>query len=144
MGEACASHPRLAEEYHRILLSYVQGPDREGNFIEHAPLRRGAYWGIARLAETRPGLAAPAAPDLLLALAEPDPASRGLAALALGRILAGPAEFPDKCSLKARAGQALCWLTGDTASFPLFRHGALADTTVAALVAEALRLLGTP
>lgn len=54
MGEIMARHPRLAEEYASILCSYIipsQGPD---NYLEYRPLRQGAYWGIARLAQASP------------------------------------------------------------------------------------------
>jgi hypothetical protein len=59
MGEIMARHSRLAGEYHRILLTYIvhkEGPD---NFLEHLPLREGAYWGAARLTQARPGLVRP-------------------------------------------------------------------------------------
>ncbi len=48
MSEAMTNNEVLAEEYHRILLSYVW---EEGNFLEHGPLRAGALWGIARVSE---------------------------------------------------------------------------------------------
>jgi hypothetical protein len=51
MAEAMACHPRLAEEYVHILLSYIR---EDGNFLEYAPLRRGALWGIGRLAQVYP------------------------------------------------------------------------------------------
>jgi HEAT repeat protein len=51
MAEAMACHPRLAEEYVRILLSYIR---EDGNFLEYEPLRRGALWGIGRLAQVHP------------------------------------------------------------------------------------------
>jgi HEAT repeat protein len=51
MAEAMACHPRLAEEYVRILLSYIR---EDGNFLEYEPLRRGALWGIGRLAQVYP------------------------------------------------------------------------------------------
>jgi HEAT repeat protein len=51
MAEAMACHPRLAEEYVRILLSYIR---EDGNFLEYESLRRGALWGIGRLAQVYP------------------------------------------------------------------------------------------
>lgn len=54
MGEIMAWDPSLAREYSSILLSYIvpcNGPD---NYLEYTPLRQGAYWGIARLAQTGP------------------------------------------------------------------------------------------
>jgi len=46
MGEIMAQDKRLADEYYKILLSYV---DEEGNFLEYKPLRKGAIWAIERL-----------------------------------------------------------------------------------------------
>lgn len=72
MGEIMAQNGRLADEYHRILLTYLihkEGPD---NFLEHLPLREGAYWGAARLAQARPWLVQPFAPYLVRALSDED------------------------------------------------------------------------
>ena len=46
MGEIMTRNESLASEYRHILLSYVN-PD--GNYLEFAPLRAGAVWGIDRL-----------------------------------------------------------------------------------------------
>lgn len=51
MAEAMACSPRLAEEYVRILLSYIR---EDANLLEFEPLRRGALWGIGRLAQVYP------------------------------------------------------------------------------------------
>nr|HDM99940.1 HEAT repeat domain-containing protein [Deltaproteobacteria bacterium] len=51
MAEAMACSPRLAEEYVRILVSYIR---EDGNLLEFEPLRRGALWGIGRLAQVYP------------------------------------------------------------------------------------------
>lgn len=77
MGETLARHPGLAAEYHRILCSWAHdfAGVADSTWIEHPPLRAGAYWGIARLAQARPDLARRAVPDLAAALAlgpEPD------------------------------------------------------------------------
>ncbi len=90
MAEAMANNRTLAEEYSRILLSYVW---EEGNFLEYLPLRRGALWGLMRLAQSRPGIfneidCARLVKDYL---DDPDAESRALAALALGH--AGKKEF---------------------------------------------------
>jgi len=50
MAEAMVQNATLAEEYVRILLSYVW---EDGNFLEHDPLRKGALWGIMRLSDVR-------------------------------------------------------------------------------------------
>ncbi len=53
MGEIMARHDKLADEYHKILISY----SRPGNnFIEHESLQESVLWGIARLAQARPDL----------------------------------------------------------------------------------------
>jgi hypothetical protein len=46
LGECMARSERLADEYGRILLSYLH-PER--NFIEHPALQEGVLWGIGRL-----------------------------------------------------------------------------------------------
>ncbi|WP_457572024.1 DVU0298 family protein [Desulfovulcanus sp.] len=69
MGEVMAWNQKLAMEFHPILISYLledeQGKD---NFLEYAPLRRGAFWGLARLAQTRPELAKKAQSKIISAL----------------------------------------------------------------------------
>jgi len=58
MGESMALNAKLADEYHSILFSYLREDSRgKDNFLEYAPLRRGAFWGTARLAQARPKLA---------------------------------------------------------------------------------------
>ncbi len=53
MGEIMSRHNKLADEYHKILISY----SRPGsNFIENESLQEGVLWGIARLAQARPDL----------------------------------------------------------------------------------------
>ncbi|MBW1670503.1 MAG: HEAT repeat domain-containing protein [Deltaproteobacteria bacterium] len=85
MAEAMACHPRLAEEYVRILLSYIR---EDGNFLEFEPLRRGALWGIWRLAQVYPEMLIEfeAAKYIRPYLEDDDPSSRELSAQAL-RIL---------------------------------------------------------
>lgn len=56
MGEIMARDSSLAREYSSILLSYIVPGDGPDNYLEYTPLRQGAYWGIARLAQTRPQL----------------------------------------------------------------------------------------
>jgi len=53
MGEAMVQNAKLADEYVRILISYIW---EDGNFLEHDPLRKGALWGIMRLSEKRASL----------------------------------------------------------------------------------------
>lgn len=129
MGETLARAPKLAADYHRILIGYVQDAPGDSTFIDHEPLRRGVWWGLARLAEARPELASRALPELAGALADPDPAARGLACLALSR-LDGPLPEPVAARLAA--------LTEDGAAFELYRDDRLSQATVAELAREVL------
>jgi len=78
MGEITAVNSRLAEEYHRILCSYVS---KEGNFLEHETLQRGALWGLCRLAKVDPKKMTSALPDVRTHLTSTDPVKQGLALL---------------------------------------------------------------
>jgi len=82
MAEAMACHPRLAEEYVHILFSYIR---EDGNFLEYEPLRRGALWGIGRLAQIYPEMLIEleAAKYIRPYLEDDDVSSRELSALAL-------------------------------------------------------------
>ncbi|WP_456324769.1 DVU0298 family protein [Desulfonauticus submarinus] len=69
MGEIMAVNSQIANEYHTILFSYLQENEQgKDNFLEYAPLRRGAYWGTARLAQKRPNLGIKAQDKILAAL----------------------------------------------------------------------------
>ncbi len=129
MGEIMAASEKLAREYHRILISYVQDMDKDCNFIDHPPLRRGAWRGIARLAQARPEYAVPAVPELIAGLADCDPETRGLCALTLSFL---PAHITPE------ARDALAALEADDFAFDLYRDGLLAPVTVKALAKAAL------
>lgn len=133
-GEILAAQPVLAREFHRVLCSYINERDCDSgdNYLELAPLRRGVYWALARLAEKCPELALPALDDLLAALGEDDSESRGLAALAVGRLLPLAGKKSD------RARQALRGAAEDGAFLTLYRDGHLEATTVGALACEGL------
>lgn len=47
MGEIIARVPKVAQEYHRIPVSYM---DPEGNHLENPLLQRGVLWGLCRMA----------------------------------------------------------------------------------------------
>lgn len=84
MAEILASVPRIAEEYASILVSFVLDHEEACNYLEHSPLREGAYWGIARLAQARPELIAPWQEHLLQAIdCETSPFILGIAGLIL-------------------------------------------------------------
>lgn len=81
MGEIMARQVRLAEEYHRILVSYIR---EDGNRLDHEALETGVLWGIGRLAQARPELLRNATDHLFPYLQSDNPEQRGLAAWALG------------------------------------------------------------
>ncbi len=95
MGESLALHRGLADEFHSILLSYIiQGDGDADNHLEFAPLRRGAWWAVARLTRERPDLVLPRCKDLLTAAAlEDDPDIIALACVLFG-LLGDPAAIP--------------------------------------------------
>ncbi len=131
MGEIMANHEKLAKEYHSILCFYIHEGESEGDtFLEHALLRRGAVWGIARLAEVRPDMAAMATKDLVKTLHDEDASLRGLACLALGRIRAREAR-PDMEKL-----------IQDPSRMELFKDGEIIKTAVSDLAREAVDALG--
>ncbi len=84
MGEITAVHEKLAKEFNRILISYI---DPAGNYLEHEMLQRGSVWGVGRLAHARPSLAKPAAAFLPVFFDSADPYLRGTAIWAAGPIL---------------------------------------------------------
>jgi hypothetical protein len=133
LGECMAQNADLAREYHRMLISYAQEPDQcDGNYLEHAPLRRGVYWGLARLAETRPALVKSAMPAFVAGVQDDDPQIRGLSALALGLI--GDAGAVGELRL----------LLDDNREIELYRHQKLRNATVAGLADQALARLASP
>lgn len=59
MAEIMAVNQDLAREFKSILFSYlVERQEGADNFLEYLPLRRGSFWGAARLAQARPEVAA--------------------------------------------------------------------------------------
>lgn len=143
-GEIMAVNERLANEYHTILLSYVQEYEGicHGNFLDHPPLRWGVLWGLGRLAQERPELLEKGLADLeeILNPAKAmegkegtyeglechDAQARGLACWALGNIGA------------ARSMEPLSRLLDDQTPVSLFRNNRLESTTVSALAREAV------
>ncbi|TVM17166.1 HEAT repeat domain-containing protein [Oceanidesulfovibrio indonesiensis] len=135
MGEIMALNPRLAEEYASILASYMDDSITCGNFLDHPPLRRGVYWGLGRLAQTRPEIVAKSAPAVLVGLEDcEDEQIPGLAAwifASLGKTLPeGVNPVP-----------ALKTLQGSETTVDLYRNRTLEHTTVGALAKEALAAL---
>ena len=129
MGETLARVPALATDYHRILISYVQDMDGDCTYIDHAPLRRGSWWAICRLAQAAPLLAAHALAELSAAVADCDGEARGLACLALARIKPDPSR-----SLLA----ALAAAATDPCPFDFYDGWQLVPTTVGQAATAAL------
>jgi HEAT repeat protein len=134
MGETMARHPRLAEEFHTKLASYVQCPDCLGddNYMDHPPLRLAVYWGLGRLAQVRPQLVQNALPELEAAVQNEDsPGARAAACWAIGRV--GTAD----------SVSVLRPLVEDATPVTLFRNGRLEDTTLGAVAREAVDALAS-
>ena len=135
MAECMCRDGRLADEYAHMLVSYMREDGEElcqdGNFIEHPLLQRGVVWGVARLAGCRRALLQQlgAGRDLGGYLEAEDPELRGLAALAAGRLR------------EATLRPLLQGLRADTAPLNWYDEGALHQTTVGALVRDALEEL---
>jgi hypothetical protein len=73
MAEIMARHSGLADEFHCILFSYlVEREDGADNYLEYEPLRRGAFWGLARFAQSRSSLARKALENALKGLKNED------------------------------------------------------------------------
>ena len=126
MAEIMAMSPRMAAEYHNHVLAYIHEDHcRPDCYLEHAPLRRGAVWGVARLAQVRPELMQAAEPDLLCLLQDCDGAIRGLAAWACG-LLGLKSALPTLEAMKA-----------DPAVLELYRDRVLTEATAKDLALEA-------
>jgi HEAT repeat protein len=126
LAEIMARDERLADEYCRIFVSYL---DEKGNFLEYEALQQGLLWGLARLAGVRPELVREAVPHLGRYLESGNAAVRGLAARAAG--LLGAQEF----------GPRLRALLDDKADFPLYEEGTVVSRTVRDMAREALAAL---
>ena len=123
MGEITAVHPRLADEFACILISYI---DPAGNFLEHERLQRGSLWGVGRLAHARPTLAKSALPFLPAFYRSPDPYLRGTAIWATGPIRDDTVH------------QLLSSRLADSGLLRLYRGQKMTTTTVGELAREAV------
>lgn len=134
MGEAMARHEGLAEEFHSILASYVDDrKGRDGNFLDHPLLRRGVYWGLGRLAEERPGLAAKGRPSMIRALGEQDAVNRASAAWGLVSLLKADAAGEREDEIRV----ALAGLEDDREPVTLYLDNRLVETSPADMAAAA-------
>ena len=123
MGETLYQSAPLAQEYHRILISYL---DPNGNYLELPLLRQGAVWGVGRAAQRHHHLFAPAVDFLQLDLNSPITSLRGHALWALGNL-----NFPDKTSLFSS------FLT-DENTFDLYTDHHLTALSIATLARQIL------
>ncbi len=131
MAEAMVRDERIAKSFHKIFGSYIFCDEKcDGNYLDHTELRRDVFWGLARLAGSRPELVAPNKRFLVAALEEEDPYNRAYAAWTLG--LLGADEVREK----------LVEMEADATEIRTFRDGGLVDMTVGELAGEALRTLG--
>ncbi|SHI81594.1 HEAT-like repeat-containing protein [Desulfatibacillum alkenivorans DSM 16219] len=126
MAEVMANHPGLAREFAKIVVSYV---DEDQCFLEHDVFRRGAVWGVGRIAQVHPKLVQDAGPALATLLDCPDAPNQGLAAWAVGNMGYAPAAD------KLRA------MTDDKTMTPLFLDGELTQASVGDLARQALKKL---
>jgi hypothetical protein len=128
MAECLASHPSLAREYTKILVSFMR---EDGFYLELPALQRGLMWGLGRLAEVQPELlhAWQAPRHLTPYLDSEDPIVRALAARALGLLGVREAEA------------AIANLLPETFSFPLYTDGRLVNVTTGQLAGKALAAL---
>ena len=123
MGEIMARNKNLAEEFWRILISYIR-PD--GNFLEHATLQRGVLWGVGRLAHARPQLLKESVDFLHPYMQTEDPYLRGLASWGAGAIR------------NTKTEALLNQLKNDHAQLNIFLEGHIKKCSVAGLVEKAL------
>jgi hypothetical protein len=128
MGESLARCPRLAVEFNRILISYAQEPTSgDGNYLDHEPLRRGVYWGMARLAEKQPDLVQQGRATFLGLLTDEDAEKRALGLWGLCAVGAGQEDAP-----------AVRSLIDDKNVVVLYRDDQLRECLVSNLAREAL------
>ncbi|MDR0466184.1 MAG: HEAT repeat domain-containing protein [Deltaproteobacteria bacterium] len=133
MAEALARSALLAEEFSRVLLSYIRNTGREDNFVDHALLRRSCYWAVGRLLQARPEIAASALPLLRAGLRDEDVPCRGMAAWALAQV-GVPEELRPELEQLAAAGESA------QASVPVFDGDGVRECTAAELARLALAL----
>ncbi|MEZ6854650.1 DVU0298 family protein [Halodesulfovibrio aestuarii] len=126
MAEAMINSQTLANEYNRMLHSYIRETSDDDNYLDHPPLRRGVYWGLGRMAKKYPELIRPSVRALSWGLQDEDPEGRGLSAWALG-FIGTETNIP-----------ALKSLLDDTCPVELFENRKVHCTSVAQLAQQAI------
>lgn len=132
-AEVLARSPRMAKEFHNILLSYVADTGHDDNFCDHGVLRRSCYWAVGRLAQARPDLCERVKPWLVKGLDDTDIPCRGMAAWALMQLPPLLEAAPTLRRLAESApevGEGLCFV---------FDGQAVCEYTVRSLAKEALQ-----
>jgi len=119
MGEIMARDSGLANEYHRILTSYIMP---ECNYLEHENLQRGVLWGVGRLAHERPKLVESSVGYLIPFMNSHDPFHRGLAA------------WIAVLFNRSETNNLLKTMRDDQAVFTLYEDGQLNEVTISSIV----------
>ena len=78
-GEALAQSRPLADDFYRVLFSYVRAKEGDNTWCDYAPLRLSCYRAVERVMQARPDLRHEALCILHNAKDDPDPACRELA-----------------------------------------------------------------
>ncbi len=126
MGEIMARHKRLADEYNRILVSYIM---EDGNYLELEMLQRGALWAVARLAGERPDLCAKAKGLEKPYFASDDKDIKGLAA-----VLSGILKDEDALG-------ELELLTSDEALIEFYENCEIKKVKISSIAAQAISVI---
>jgi hypothetical protein len=127
MGEIMARHEQLAEEYFRILVSYIR---EDGYRLEHDLLECGVLWGLGRLAQAKPHLLRDSSGHIVPYLSSTNPTQRGLAAWALGFL---DVAFPS---------DRLSHLLNDQSEIAVYEQGTLHRYHISELAARLLQVSG--
>ena len=86
MAETLVRSPHMADEFHRILVSYIIDTGNDDNYIEHPPLLASCFWAVGRLAQEKPALVSAHFKDLSAGLEHAAPQVRAQACLALHKL----------------------------------------------------------
>lgn len=132
MAEIMCNHRRLADDYNRMLHSYVRETTEDDNYLDHPPLRAAVYWGLGRLAQVRPELVLPATRALRWGLEDEFHPGRGMAAWALGTL-----QFTD-------SAEKIRTLLGDDTPVEHFDNRTVICTTVDGMARQALERMSLP
>ncbi|MBF0101101.1 MAG: hypothetical protein HQK77_09365 [Desulfobacterales bacterium] len=126
MGEIMANHPILANEYSRILMSYI---DPNGNFLEHPMLQKGVLWALLRLSLANIDCVSSAVPFIKPYLLSDDAWSIGVAAWFCGNVKA----FAVKPLLES--------LLNDSQTITIYQQGNFITTTIHQLSLKSIQSL---